>query len=62
MGKIQLQKIVGNLLASKIVHEWNGHLQIFSLPEAIENSKQFYFSEQIFHRKQSLGAPDMMVS
>ena len=25
---------------SKIVHECNGHLEIFSLPQAIENSKQ----------------------
>ena len=28
--KIKLQKLVGNLQASKIVHEWNGHLEIFS--------------------------------
>ena len=27
--------------ASKIVHEWNGHLEIFSLREAIENSRQY---------------------
>ena len=26
--------------ASKIVHEWNEHLEIFSLPQAIENSRQ----------------------
>ena len=34
MWKIKLQKIVGNLLARldelQIVHEWNGHLEIFS--------------------------------
>ena len=29
----------------------------FSLPQAIENSRQFCFSEQIFYRKQSLGRP-----
>ena len=40
----------------KIVHEWNGCLEIFSLPQAIENSTQFCFSKQIFYRKQSLGA------
>ena len=40
MGKIKLQKIVGNFReASKIVREWNGHLEIFSLPQAIENSR-----------------------
>ena len=27
--------------ASKIVQEWNGHLEIFSLPQAIENSRQY---------------------
>ena len=44
MGKIKLQKIVGNILdilASKIVHEWNGHLEIFSLPQAIAKTRQF---------------------
>ena len=40
------------------VHEWNGHLEIFSLLQAIENSRHFCFSEQIFHRKQSLSAPE----
>ena len=44
--------------ASIILHKWNGHLEIFSLPRAIENSRQFFFSEQIFYRKQWLGAPD----
>ena len=42
----------------KIVHEWNGGLEIFGLPQAIENSRQFCFSKQIFYRKQSLGAPE----
>ena len=27
--------------ASKIVHEWNGHLQILSCPQVIENSRQY---------------------
>ena len=26
-------------LASKFVREWNGHLEIFSLPQVIENSR-----------------------
>ena len=27
--------------ASKIVHEWNGHLEVFSRPQVIENSRQY---------------------
>ena len=42
---------------SKIVHEWNGYGEIFSRPQVIENSRQYCFSDQIFYRKQSLGAP-----
>ena len=34
----------------------------FSLPQAIENSRQFCFSEQIFYRKQSLGRPCAIAS
>ena len=43
MQKTKLQKIVGNLLdtATKTVHEWNGHPEIFSLPQVIENCRQF---------------------
>ena len=45
--------------ATKIVHKWNGHLEIFNLPQAIEYVRQFLLlREQIFYRKQSLGAPD----
>ena len=64
MGKIQLQKIVGNLLDKLRKLYMNGTVifKFLAFLQAIENSKQFYFSEQIFHRKQSLGAPDMMVS
>ena len=41
--KIKLQKIVGSSLStvrwvSKIVHEWNGHLEFFS--QVIENSRK----------------------
>ena len=58
MGKIKLQQILGNLLEKlrNLVHEWNGPPEICSLPQAIENSRQFLFSEQIFYRKD---APDM---
>ena len=46
--------------ASKIVHEWNVHLEIFSRPQAKEKYivSNIGFSEQIVYRKQSLGAPD----
>ena len=56
---IKLQKIVGNFSDKlrKIVPKWNAHLEIFSRIQAIENSWQSWFSEQIFYRKQSLGAP-----
>lgn len=56
-------KLVGNLFireASEIVHEWNGHTQIFSCLQVRENS--ICFSEQIFYRKQSSGAPDVSLS
>ena len=37
-----LGRIVGILLdISFAVHEWNNHLEIFRLPQAIENSRQF---------------------
>ena len=44
MPKIKLQKIVGNLLDKimlRKVHEWHGHLEILSLPQGIETSRQF---------------------
>ena len=39
--------------ASKIVHEWNGHLEIFSRPKPIENSRPCL---------QSLGAPVLLAA
>ena len=27
--------------ASKIVHEWNGHLEIFRIPQVIKNYRQY---------------------
>ena len=41
-----------------MTYEWNGRLVIFSLPQAVENSREFLLLEQIFYRKQSLGALD----
>lgn len=34
------------------------HLEIFSLPQDIEDSRQFLLLRTIFHKKQSLGAPE----
>ena len=34
-------------------------LEMFSLPQAIEDSRQFFFCEQIFYRKLTLGAPEI---
>ena len=42
MWKIKLEKILANLFdikASKIVHEWNGHIEIVGRPEVMETSK-----------------------
>ena len=59
MRKIKPPKIVGNLLRKLRKLYMNGtvHLEIFSLAQAIENSRQFLLLEQIFYRKQSLDAP-----
>ena len=46
--------------ASKVLHEWSVHLEIFSCPQVLNIEKilgNICFSEQIFYRKQSLGAP-----
>ena len=55
MRKIKLQKIVGNLLDKlrKLFHKGNGYLEMFSLPQGIENSRQFFAPS---NRKKSLGA------
>ena len=47
MGKMNFRKSEGIYYISfeNCVHEWNGHLEIFSLP--LGNVR---FSEQIFHR------------
>ena len=59
-SQIKLQKIVGkNRYVSKIVHEWNDQLEIFSHPKAIEASRQYLLlrTDINFYRKPSLGAP-----
>ena len=46
MEKIKLQKIVKNLLdklRKLIVRAWNGQLEMFRLPQPIEDSRQFLF-------------------
>ena len=44
-------------LRKTVTHDWNGHLEIFSLPQAIGNSRQFLLLRtDILYRKQSLGA------
>ena len=43
-----------------MVSEWNGHLEFFSRPQAIENCVgNICFLEQIIYRKQSLNAPEL---
>ena len=44
MRKIKLNTIAKNSLhryATIIAHGWNGYLEVFSLPQAVENSWQF---------------------
>ena len=44
-------------LASKIVHEWKGQLELFRRLQVTENSRQ-YLLLRIIYRKLSLDAPD----
>ena len=60
MWKIKIQKVKGNLLEKLrklYVHKRNGHLEIFSRPQVIENSRQYLLLRRDIHRKRSLGAP-----
>ena len=52
-------KIVTNLFEdSKIVHEWNGHIEFLAVSQVIDNSGQYLLLQQIIYRKHSaLGAP-----
>ena len=60
MRKIKLQKMVRNLLDKlrNFVHERNGHLENFSLPQAIENSRQFLLLRTDISQKTVIGFPD----
>ena len=48
----------------KILYEWNGHPEIFSLPQAIENSRQFLLLRTDILQKTVVGFPrkERMVS
>ena len=61
MRKIKLQKIVGNLMDKlRKLHKWNGHLEILSLPQGIENSRQFLLLRTDISRKKVFGCPCMV--
>ena len=51
-------------MSFQIVHEWNGHLEIFSCSQIIENSRQYlHLPTDISDRKQSpAGAPEVGTS
>ena len=44
-------------LASKFVREWNGHLEIFSLPQVIEHSRQYLLLQTDILQKTVVGYP-----
>ena len=44
-------------LASKFVREWNGHLEIFGLPQVIENSRQYLLLRTDILQKTVVGCP-----
>ena len=43
--------------ASKIVHEWNIHPEIFSHPQVIENSRQYLLLRKDILPKTVVGCP-----
>ena len=62
MGKIELQKIVGRLLDKFRKLYMNGtviykFLELFSLPQAIENSRQFMLLRTDISQKTVVGCP-----
>ena len=58
MRKIQPENRIGFIeKASKIVHEWNGHLEIFSRPQVIENSGQYLLFQTDILQKTVVGCP-----
>ena len=61
MPKIKLHKIVGNLLdklRKLYMHEWNGHLEILSFPQGIENCRQFVLLRTYILQKTVVGCPN----
>ena len=44
--------------ASKIVHEWNSHLEIFSRPQVIEKFRQYMLLPTDILQKTVVGFPD----
>ena len=38
-------------------YTWNGHLEVFSSPQEIENSRHYLFVQTDIYRKRSFGAP-----
>ena len=55
MWRIKLQKIIGNFW--KIVHEWSSHLKVFSLPQVIENFRQYLLLRTDILQKTVVGCP-----
>ena len=49
------QKSPGGLLdiAPEIVNEWNGYLEIFSFPQAVENARQCFASPNRYFTENS---------
>ena len=45
----------------KILHEWNSHLEIFSLPQVIEHSRQYLLLRTDILQKTVIGCPWYLV-
>ena len=58
MWKIKPENRIGFIeKASKIVHEWNGNVEIFSRPQVIENSGQYLLFRTDILQKTVVGCP-----
>ena len=44
-------------MSFEIVHEWNGHLEILSRPQVIENSGQYLLPRTDILQKTVVGCP-----
>ena len=62
MGKIKLQKIVRNLIDKLRKLYMNGHLESFSLPQAVENSRQLLLLRTDISQKTVTGCPWLTVA